>query len=261
MNWSFVFALVAISFAVFAQSGTATVYSDKFQGSKTASGEVYDMNALSAAHRTLPFGSKIKVTNLENGKSVVVKVNDKGAFVEGQIIELSKAAANSLGIAEGKTPQVKLESIGSTAEVEVEPVKVALKKEPAKVVEPKKEVAAKKAPPVAEVKEPAPAKKPVKQDEYGLYKVQVLPSEPNGYGVQIATFTQYSNVLMRVSELQNQYFKNILVSVEPGKKEDETIYRVILGPFPDRETAESYKANLTIKKVKGFVVDLSELKY
>jgi len=78
-------------------SGIASWYGGKFHGRKTASGETYNQNALTAAHRTLPFGTRVRVTGA-NGKSVVVRINDRGPFVGGRVIDLSRAAANSLGI-------------------------------------------------------------------------------------------------------------------------------------------------------------------
>lgn len=79
------------------QTGQASYYADKFQNRQTASGERYKAGKKTAAHRTLPFGSQVRVTNLRNGKSVVVKVNDRGPFVRGRIIDLSRSAFSSIG--------------------------------------------------------------------------------------------------------------------------------------------------------------------
>ena len=76
--------------------GIASFYADKFVGRTTANGEKYKHNKLTAAHKTLPFGTKVKVTNLSNKKSVVVVINDRGPFVKGRIIDLSKSAAKKL---------------------------------------------------------------------------------------------------------------------------------------------------------------------
>ncbi|MDK3156471.1 septal ring lytic transglycosylase RlpA family protein [Kamptonema cortianum] len=75
------------------QKGQASWYGGKFHGRKTASGEMYDMNRMTAAHRTLPFGTVVRVTNLKNGKTTTVRINDRGPFVKGRIIDLSRAAA------------------------------------------------------------------------------------------------------------------------------------------------------------------------
>lgn len=78
-------------------SGKASWYGDKFHGKKTASGDTYDMHELTAAHKTLPFGTKVKITNQRNGKSVVVEVNDRGPFVKTRQFDLSKAAFKAIG--------------------------------------------------------------------------------------------------------------------------------------------------------------------
>ena len=78
-------------------TGKASWYGDVHHGKKTASGEAYDMHTLTAAHRTLPFGTRVRVTNVDNGRSVVVRVNDRGPLVGGRIIDLSQAAARALG--------------------------------------------------------------------------------------------------------------------------------------------------------------------
>ncbi len=80
------------------QQGIASYYGQKFHGRKTASGERYDHNAMTAAHRTAPFGSQIRVTNLSNGRSVVVRVNDRGPWVRGRVVDVSGAAARQLGM-------------------------------------------------------------------------------------------------------------------------------------------------------------------
>jgi len=80
------------------ETGKASFYADKFEGRKTASGEVFKQNRLTAAHRTLPFGTKVKVINPANGRSVNVTINDRGPFVAGRMIDLSKKAANKIGI-------------------------------------------------------------------------------------------------------------------------------------------------------------------
>lgn len=75
-----------------ANAGMASWYGGKFHGRTTASGEVYNMYSLTAAHKTMKFGTKVKVTNLSNNKSVIVKINDRGPFIKGRVIDLSKKA-------------------------------------------------------------------------------------------------------------------------------------------------------------------------
>ncbi len=82
----------------FQQMGKASWYGEKFHGRKTANGESFNMNAMTAAHRTLPFGTKVEVTDLDSGKKVIVRINDRGPYSGGRIIDLSKKAASKLGI-------------------------------------------------------------------------------------------------------------------------------------------------------------------
>lgn len=89
--------------------GVASYYGQKYHGRRTASGEVYDMNKMTAAHRTLPFGLKVRVTELASNRSVVVRINDRGPFIRGRIIDLSRAAAQRLGIIQSGSANVKLE--------------------------------------------------------------------------------------------------------------------------------------------------------
>lgn len=80
------------------EKGKASYYADKFEGRKTASGTIFHQNRLTAAHRTLPFGTKVKVTNIANGRSVKVKITDRGPFSEARIIDLSRKAAKKIGM-------------------------------------------------------------------------------------------------------------------------------------------------------------------
>ncbi len=91
------------------EEGIASYYSDDFEGKLTASGEVFSQSGLTAAHPTLPFGTLVKVTNLENGNSVVVKINDRGPFIQGRIIDLSKTASQKLGFFGKGLAKVKVE--------------------------------------------------------------------------------------------------------------------------------------------------------
>ena len=106
------FLLIILCYPLFSQTtetGMASYYNDKFEGKITASGEVFSQSKLTAAHRTLPFKTKVKVTNLSNKRSVIVIVNDRGPFVEGRIIDLSKKAATKLDFIEKGVAKVKLE--------------------------------------------------------------------------------------------------------------------------------------------------------
>jgi len=96
----------------FVQNGIASWYGKDFHGKKTSNGEQYDMHAMTAAHKTLPLGVFVKVKNTENGREAVVRVNDRGPFVKGRIIDLSNAAAKKLGVDIAGTAHVRIEALG-----------------------------------------------------------------------------------------------------------------------------------------------------
>lgn len=91
--------------------GIASWYGPGFDGNRTANGEVYDMDGISAAHKTLPFGTVVRVVEFSTGKSIVVRINDRGPFIEGRIIDLSKGAAKELGIIDKGITKVGLRII------------------------------------------------------------------------------------------------------------------------------------------------------
>ena len=94
----------------YVEYGEASWYGPGFEGKQTASGETFDQNRLTAAHLSLPLGTKVKVTNLENGRSVKVEVNDRGPYVRGRAIDLSKAAARKLDMVDEGTAPVRIEA-------------------------------------------------------------------------------------------------------------------------------------------------------
>jgi rare lipoprotein A len=106
--------------------GVASWYGQEFHGRPTSSHEVFNMNDMTAAHRTLPFGTHVMVTNLANDRSVVVRINDRGPFVRGRIIDLSYAAARVLGLIGPGTARVRLENLGGFREPSREPLGVWL---------------------------------------------------------------------------------------------------------------------------------------
>lgn len=96
----------------FAEEGIASWYGKDFHGRKTANGEIYDMYGLTAAHKLLPFNTVVKVTNLRNGRSATVRVNDRGPFVGDRIIDLTNTAANQIGMLGAGTARVRVETVG-----------------------------------------------------------------------------------------------------------------------------------------------------
>jgi rare lipoprotein A len=188
----------ATSLRSYHERGLASWYGRKFHAQKTATGEPYDMYAMTAAHPTLPLPSYARVTNLANGRSVIVRVNDRGPFHPGRIIDLSYAAAYRLDIAQKGSGEVEVESILPGAASP--PLAVPL-------------------PPVAA--DAAAANAPIGQDA-------------GGYVAQLGAFANYANAREFVVRLANQTGG---LGVEPRVRQDSGLYRVYVGPYATREQA------------------------
>ncbi|MBU3933665.1 MAG: septal ring lytic transglycosylase RlpA family protein [Candidatus Omnitrophica bacterium] len=100
--------LIGILTDRYAQVGVASWYGEEFRGKKTANGEIYDPDKLTAAHRSLPFGTVVKVTDMSNNRQVIVRINDRGPYKRGRIIDLSQAAARELGMVKKGLAKVKI---------------------------------------------------------------------------------------------------------------------------------------------------------
>lgn len=253
------------------EKGLASYYDDSFHGRKTASGQTYDKNKYTAAHKTLPFGTKVRVKNPANGKTVDVVINDRGPYIKGRVIEISKRAAQQIDLLNIKTAPVELSVLTGPEANKPAPVAAATSAE-TKPAETKPaaaapETTAKTSSSTSSTKstsKPAP-----KQDNIiaeasemkpgGFYKMQVLKLQPEGFGVQVAGYSDYQSVVQQLAVLQKNWFKgaNVFVDELDGKP----YYKVILGPMTTRAEAQSYCESLKKKyNMKGaFVVDLKAL--
>ena len=275
--------------------GIASYYGDEFQGRRTAYGDTYDKNQLTAAHKKHPYGTYLKVTRLDNKKSVTVRVNDKGPFVKGRVVELSRKAAELIGLDRDGVTQVKVEVVknpGTQAESALATSSTSPPRETAPATKPAsyeetdkpkiaessvKEKSASQPEPAPKKAEAlvkdakaktagssAPAKFEVVRTDfqtYGLYKITLEKPDKKGYGVQVASLSSYENVLKQVADLQGKWFDNILVSIEPATG-NKSIYKVILGPFDTEDAANKYQDSLKKKyKINGFTINLGDLKF
>jgi rare lipoprotein A len=214
----FAVALTAVAFGQ-VQTGKASFYADKFEGNPTASGEKYKHSKLTAAHRTLPFGTRVKVTNLGNSKTVEVIVNDRGPFVEGRVIDLSRSAAQELDFINA-----------GLADVKVEVLDAGDGKGGGQIV------------PVDHVA--------VEEKEY--YDFEVKRLEPKGFGVQIGTYQELVNLMRLADNLKISYRKkvNVQVKVVNGVK----YYSLTLGEFSTRKKATQFLGEVKKKFPDAFVV-------
>jgi rare lipoprotein A len=205
--------------------GTASFYHDKFDGQPTASGEIYDKNELTAAHRELPFGTMLKVTNLGNKKNIIVKVNDRGPFVKDRLIDLSRSAAEVLGFIDQGMANVKIEVIKSGNEKLAITNTSEIKKQDSDVRFP---------------------------NEY--YELDIKFSKPTGFAVQVGSFTELANLLRMAQELRRSYGKNLLVQVTDV--DEKKVHRLLVGPFVDRASAEKMQQTLKDGFSGAFVLEL-----
>jgi rare lipoprotein A len=198
--------------AGYRQRGVASWYGPDFHGLATSSGEIYDMHAMTAAHTTLPIPTWVEVTNLENGKHVVVKVNDRGPFVDNRLIDLSYAAAIALDMVRNGTARVEVRAV--TAPVET--VRMA-------AVTP---------PPSASFGFSAPVESPASA---------APPAEPRMF-VQVGAFADRDNAARLVARLRDGGFGNaVIVS---GADRGRSLYRVRLGPIGDSTEFDTLRGRL-----------------
>ena len=193
------------------ERGIASWYGRKFHGQKTSIGETYDMYAMSAAHPTLPLPSYARVTNVATGRSVIVRVNDRGPFLHDRLIDLSYAAAHRLGIAQKGSGEVEVEAIipGEAVLVASAPL-----------------------PPVAEA--PAAAAPPELPPGEDGATVPVARAD-GGFAVQLGAFASFTNAQNFVGRIANQLAP---VGVEAKVRQVNGLFRVFVGPYPTREDAK-----------------------
>jgi rare lipoprotein A len=244
--------------------GLASYYSDQYHGTPTAYGEKYDKNAFTAAHKKHPLGTRLRVTRLDNRLSVVVRVNDRGPYIKGRIVDLSRAAAEKLDLIKDGKAQVQVDVLPGPAETEDASTTSSTTNSAAAsdVADPDNNEPSENEERVNT--SPIPVNQRIDRQNatpYGLYKVTIQREQNTGFGVQVASMMDYLNALQMVGQLRAAYFDNILVSVE-RQETGGTVYKVILGPFETRDQAESYNNSLQKKYNRnGFVVDFSEIDY
>ena len=217
VTFMFVYVFVHAQNKNYVKTGIASFYADKFEGRTTANGEIYYHAKKTAAHRTLPFGSIVKVTNLENNKYAVVRINDRGPFVDNRIIDLSKSVAQELGFVKKGLAKVKIELIASTDDL--------------------------------------PDNKPLvkrKLQNKAYYKVNVDVVSPSGKGVQIGSYKDDENVFRLAERLKKKYNEEVFIEVATIKK--QKVYRIILGNYNSNAQLNSLKNKLSKEYPDCFIV-------
>jgi rare lipoprotein A len=227
MKLIFQLALVALFCSpAFAQNqnGKASFYADKFEGHPTASGEKYKHSKLTAAHKTLPFGTRVRVTNVSNQKSVEVVINDRGPYVDGRIIDLSKSAAEKLDFISQGLAEVSVEVIDAGDGKGGGQVKLINN---------------------------------VAVDEKEFYDFEIERMKPTGFGIQIGTYQELVNLMRIADNLKSSYQKKVSVQVKVvnGVK----YYGIVLGQFSTRDKADAFKEKVKKKFPDAFTVEFGKL--
>lgn len=212
------------------QRGIASWYGKKFHGNSTSIGESYDMYAMTAAHTTLPIPSYARVTSLVNGKTIVVRVNDRGPFHSDRIMDLSYVAAYKLGIIGPGSGQVVVESIPQEEIRRLASQGAPAAPEPASATGSMPVMAPVAATPVALTAEPLPGPAP------GSAPVRQAPSGGAGtVYLQVGAFSQPANAQSLVARINSQLGA---AGAPPAQVEQSNnLYRVRIGPYPDRQSA------------------------
>ncbi|WP_299394684.1 septal ring lytic transglycosylase RlpA family protein [Pelagibius sp.] len=231
------------------ETGIASWYGPGFHGKRTANGEIYDQNAMTAAHRTLPMPSLVQVTNLENGRSIQVRINDRGPFAHGRIIDLSKKGAELLGFVRQGTARVRVQILELESRQLVARAQGLEVPEDAPSAAPVETVAVQELPPVGSTAPATPRPAPVRTASAEPLRpsdtLALAPVSPEAVVtqqaarrtrlyVQAGAFTQIANaerLRARLTSVGNVQISRAVVG-------DTRFFRVRLGPLRDVETAD-----------------------
>lgn len=231
--------LIAKASEITEQKGFASYYADKFHGNQTTSGEIFDNNLMTAAHNTLAFGTMVRVTNLNNQLSVVVKINDRGPFKPGRVIDLTRAAAEKINLVQNGTAEVKVEVLNEKGIIK--PVKKPVTSSPLPTSS-------------------TPSLNTEKEEIIGtgLYKIESEPEKLEGFGIQIGAYHDFKSMFHYTKSLHRKGINNTMI--HSGFVGEKPIYRLIIGPFATKEEADVFRKTLVEQKVDGIILTLSNLK-
>ncbi len=241
------FTLINFLFSqtLYETEGFASYYSEDFHGKPTASGEIYDMNKLTCAHPYLPFNTWLRVTNVSNNKSVVVRVNDRGPFLRNRIIDLSFAAARALGMLGPGSIYVKLELVNppqSQQDIELKPKPYA--KTIPELEEDEVNLRFRTKPKSTNLNESI--------TEFGIFDLKLNKQNVRtGYLVQLASFSSLKNALTFIHELDGFNEEEIFI-YHPTNG----IYRVVLGIFLEQADALRKKHEISKYYPQAFITTI-----
>ncbi len=216
------------------REGVASWYGSKFHGRKTANGEIFDMNGLSAAHTTLPLPSLVRVTNLDNGRSIIVRVNDRGPFVNNRLIDLSKGAAEELGYVRQGIAHVRVQYVGPAVK---NPGRVNVRRASTR----RNEAQVWPTPASARPASARPKSFENTWPEDPKDKYQIALSRPKiavgGWFVQLGAFGDRD----RAQRIAANLHTSGKASVQTAWVNNRYIHRVLVGPYDNRSGAEQQR--------------------
>lgn len=271
------------------QTGLGTYYADKYHGRPTASGELYDKFKFTAAHRTLDFGTMVRVTRLDNGRSVVVKINDRGPFSEGRIIDVSRTAAEQLDMIRTGETRVRIEVVngatagpGSSAPVTSAPQPVPsrptvpqapnydasnrdlselpLRNFGGQPVNTNGQVTGQPSQPTQQSTSTQPgaaAMSNASQYTPAFFQFVAFKRDIDGFAVQVGAFFNYYKLMEAMDGLSQKGIQNTIL--HSSLKNGEPVFRILIGPYASREEAKAVLRTLTSQGVEGIVVNVLDL--
>lgn len=239
--------------------GVASYYGTYFHGKKTASGELYDQYKLTAAHKTLPLGTIIKVTNTQNSKSVILKVNDRGPYVKGRIVDVSTKAAELLGFRHKGTTHVKVEIMSDIEKKNKEALIAEYKNldtDPSELADKnivKNKLSWEDIPTIEDEKQEDNSnkneQKTIENNTNGIlnknyYDLMSLVDKQNSglYGIDLGAYYNLEELISLIKKLQSEY--NQPIFYEEKENNGTKSMKLIIGKFQNRAYADAFKIKL-----------------
>ncbi len=290
MRFFYLFLFMVYSLLAQAQkeNGYITVYSDDYKGMATSSGELYDREAYTGAHRTLPFGSIVRIRNPKTNKKIDIIINDRGAFIKGHLLEISAAAGRKLRISSKAKANIEVLSLGVQKEKEFSDLNRTTKEIPALTIdkvkpsiyaspedEPEeikpiekenivaqnnltpKSVKEKKAiqPNLNRIDNNFEALKPLNKSgfkKYNTFKVSINKNVFSGYAIQVGIYHEFNSALKKAAILNENWNCDILLIKNLNS------YQILIGAFKNKSEAKRYFENASASGLKGYVTALEK---
>ena len=227
----------------YVQEGNASYYGDNFEGRVTASGERYSHLKATCAHVSIPFGSLVKITNLDNNQTAIARVNDRGPFVPDRIIDVSKSVAERLVMIGTGIARVRIEVVDNQG------IKLNSQEEVSKtaVTDGDKKTTNLQTTEIKTNQQAAPS------EAIEYFSVEVQKQTKKGFYVQLGSFREQTNIFLLLAEAQEQFGKKTCVQVVAVN--NDRLFKLLIGPFTSRSDAEKVKQSAQTKYPGCFIVE------